>query len=310
MEKSHRNILVGLAACSIAAFTGYPDAGAYAQVKHEFSVEGSVGIEYDDNINVTEIDTETNQDDFAGISEFGAELEVKFNKTDSLSAGYNFSQSEQFDFSDFDLQIHGSNITYDHDFGKVNAGVTHQFFYTRLGGSDLLTMNRATPYISAFPNKYLFVRAAYTYKDKNLNERIDRDAKTHMGEVSSFIFLNGTHTFLSARYRYEDEDAKASEFDFTAHVFKAGIDTRLPFGGEKNRFEVDVEYELRNYKSITPLIGEIRDDDRFTLDVSWQVPFGKNFYLETKYRFRDFRSNLLSADFSENIASASIGFKF
>jgi len=281
-----------------------------AQVKHEFTFEAAAGIEYDDNITVTEIDTETNQDDFAGAFEASIDYEAEFSDTDSLSLGYSFSQTEQFDLSAFDLQLHGTNVTYEHDFESFSAGLTHQFFFTRLGGNDLLDMNRITPFITAFPTKWLFLRASYTYKDKNLINRIDRDAETHMGEIMSFFFVDGTDTYLTALYRFESEDAKGPQFDFDANIFKAGLHTRLPFAHDENRFVVSVEYEGRDYDAITPSIGEVRDDDRLTFDAEWEVPIGDLFYALAEYRYRDFDSNFPTSDFSENVASIQFGVRF
>lgn len=283
---------------------------AHAQVEHDFTFEAAAGVEYDDNITVTEIDAETNEDDFAAVFEASIDYEAAFSDTDSLSLGYSFSQTEQFDLSAFDLQIHGTNVTYEHDFESFSAGLTHQFFFTRLGGNDLLDMNRITPFITAFPAKWMFLRASYTYKDKNLINRIDRDAKTHMGEIMSFFFVDGTDSYLTALYRFESEDAKGPEFDFDAHIVKAGLRTRLPFGGEDNRLSFDAEYEARDYEAITPSIGEIRDDDRFTFDASWEVPFGDIFYAEIEYQYRDFSSNLPSSNFTENRAGIKIGLEY
>ncbi|RMF11326.1 MAG: DUF560 domain-containing protein [Alphaproteobacteria bacterium] len=295
-------------ACSIAL--ALASTGPAAAEGSEFSVDGYVGLEHEDNITVTEIDAETNEGDWAAILELGAEYEVEIGEKNTLSFGYDFNMSEQFDLSDFDQQIHGANATFERDIGGINAGLTYQFFYARLGGEGLLDMHRVSPFITVFPTKKLFIRAAYTYKDKDLKNRTARDAETHMGEISGFYFIDGTDTFASLGYRYEDEDAFADEFDFEAHVFKAGIDTRLPFGGEKNRFEIDVTYEIRDYSAVTPSIGEVRDDDRLTVDVSWEVPFNELLFGRVGYRYRDFSSNLPSADFSENLVSFGIGFEY
>lgn len=303
-----KSVAAPIAAYSIALL--FVSTGIATAQGSEFSFDGSAGLEYEDNITVPEIDAETNQGDWAAILELGGEYEAEFGEKTSLSAGYDFSMSERFDLSDFDQQIHGANATLEREFGGINTGLTYQFFYARLGGEGLLDMHRVSPFITAFPTKKLFFRAAYTYKDKDLKNRTARDAETHMGEISTFYFIDGTDTYATFGYRYEDEDAFADEFDFEAHVLRAGIDTRLPFGGEKNRFEIDVTYEMRDYSAVTPSIGEVRDDDRFTFDVSWEVPLNDIFFGRVGYRYRDFSSNLPAADFSENLISFGIGFEY
>lgn len=138
----------------------------------------------------------------------------------------------------------------------------------------------------------------------------ERDADTHMGQAGLFYFTDGVDTFWSARYRYENEDAVGPEFDFDAHIIAGALHTRLPAGGPENRLEISLEYEARNYDAVTPSINEIRDDDRFTAQVSWEVPLDEMFFVLAEYRFRDFSSNLPSADYTENVATIQLGARF
>lgn len=296
-----------VAACVAAASAS---SNLAAEVEHDLSLAASAGIQYDSNITVSQIDAETNEGDYAALADAEATWDIDFSRSDSLSLSYIFSHQQQFELDAFDLQLHGSSASFDRKFDLLTAGVAHQFFYSSLGGDGLLRLHRGGPFVSAFPTRWLFLRGAYTFKNKDLIDRTDRDAQTHMGETSALFFLDGTDTFLSFGYRFEYEDATAARFDFQAQILKAGVDTRLPFGGAKNRFEIDIAYEARDYDSVTPSIGTVRDDERLTLDVSWEVPLGKYLYVDAQYRYRDFSSNLPAANFTESVAGASIGFEY
>jgi len=285
----------------------YPAA---AQVSHDFSFDAAAGIEFDDNITVQQVDVETGEDDFAAVLEGGVDWEMEFGESDSLDLGYSANYSQQFDLTGFDLFTQGTRIGYEHDFDSFKMGATHRFFYTRLGGNSFLKLNRIEPHISSFEIENLFLKATYIYQDKEFSNRVARDAETHMGQADAFYFADGVDTFLSFTFRFEAEDAVAPQFDFDAHILRGGVHTRLPFGGSEDRFKVTLEYEGRDYDSITPSIGEIRDDDRFTLDVSWEVPLSKRFFVRAEYRYRDFDSNLPSANYTENNAGLLFGVEF
>lgn len=307
----HRGCTNRGVACAFAVLLCVTAASpADAQVKHDFSVEAFAGIEFDDNITVQQVDVETGQDDFAAILDIGAEWEMEFDESNSLDLGYSLNYNQQFDLTGFDLLTQGARVGYQHEFEGFDLGATYRFFYTRLGGDPFLKLNRIEPYVSFFPVSSLFVRGTYIYQDKAFDNRTARDAETNMGQLDLFYFADGVDTFFSGTYRFENEDAFAPRFDFDAHIFKLGLHTRLPFAGPEDRFEISAEYEGRNYDSITPSIGEIRDDDRFTLDVSWEVPLTEWLFALAEYRYRDFDSNLPSADYTENVASVQIGVKF
>jgi len=297
------SLAAGIAAALLAQ-------SAAAQVKHEVSFEAAAGIEFDDNINVTQIDAETEEEDFAALLGAEADWSMEFGESDSLDLGYSLDYTQQFDVTQFDLLTQGLSAAYRHEFENFSAGISHNFFYSRLGGEGFLKLNRTSPSISFFATSKLFLRGAYVYQDKAFEDRTARDAETHMGEVSAFYFADGTDTFLSANYRFESEDAFAAQFDFDANIFKAGLHTRLPFAHDENRFVVSVEYEGRDYDAITPSIGEVRDDDRLTFDAEWEVPIGDLFYALAEYRYRDFDSNFPTSDFSENVASIQFGVRF
>ena len=291
----------------VAALLAQPAA---AQVKHEVSFEASAGIEFDDNITVTQIDAESEEEDFAALLGAEADWSMEFGESDELDLGYSLDYSQQFDITQFDLLTQGLSAAYRHEFESFSVGVSHNFFYSRLGGESFLKLNRTSPSISGFATSKLFLRGAYIFQNKAFDNRTARDADTHMGEASAFYFVDGADTFLSATYRFESEDAFADRFDFDANIFKAGLHTRLPFAHDENRFVVSVEYEGRDYDAITPSIGAVRDDDRLTFDADWEVPLGDLFYALVEYRYRDFDSNFPSSDFTENVASLQFGVRF
>lgn len=275
-----------------------------------FSFEASAGVEYDSNVSVIELDVSTAADDFAGVIDAGFGFETELGQGTEIDLSYDFSQSLHDEFTQFDIQSHRGSVGIDHDFGKVSAGATYIFANATLGGDGFLTLQQISPFVSGFLGKTVFVRAAYEYRDKNFKNRTDRDAEVHAGGADIFFFIDGVRTYILGGYKYEDENTVANQFDFTGHNFKLRFVKRLPFRGRDAKFELGWRYEKRNYKSVTPAIGEVRDDDRNKLKAELEIPITDHVYVLVEYEYSDFSSNLPSADYTQNFAGLRVGVEF
>lgn len=275
-----------------------------------FSAEFSVGLEYDSNINVDEIDNNTGSNDKAAAINADLEYDLDLSSDTVLSLGYNFSQTLHDDFTNFDLQTHFVSADLSHDFGDVEPGIAYRFIHSRLGGDGFLTMHQISPYVSAFLSEKLFARADYTYSDKNFLGRIDRDAENHAGGVDFYYFVDGVKTYLVAGYKYANENAVDPQFDYDAHQFKLRFSQRFPVGSRDAELKLGWRYEARNYDNITPAIGVVRDDDRHRLQAELEVPITDVFFARAEYEYGDYSSNLPTADYSQHLLGVHLGAKF
>ena len=117
-------------------------------------------------------------------------------------------------------------------------------------------------------------------------------------------------TFLVAGYRYEDENAVDSQFDFTAHNLKARFSQRIPIGQRAAKLKLGWRYENRDYSSLTPSISAVRTDDRHRLQVELEVLLSDVLFSLVQYEYADFSSNLPSADYTQSVASLRLGARF
>lgn len=294
------SFLIGL------ALAGITPALAGSKLK----IDVRAGAEYDSNVIVSETDLNTGKGDIS--YEIDGKLDFKFDlgSDTSMAFGYSFSQSLHDDLPAFDVQTHGGKFRIKHDFGGFRAGATYYFYTSTLGGTDFLTLQRISPYVSFKPSRALYLRAGYSYTDKNIKTGIGRDAKTHAFSGTANILLNGSRTYLSFRYRLDLVDAVAARYDYTGHRVSAHFITRIPFMGERGKFRVGATYIKRDYSSITPSLGVPRDDEKLTLKASLNLPLGKHLYALGSYRYRDYQSNLLTADYKESVISLQIGARF
>lgn len=279
-------------------------------------VEIAAGVDYDSNISVNQLDTNTGADDFAAALELDFGVTVPAGLNTELQFGYGFSQSLHFEQSDFDLQSHLATVDLSHDFHVVEVGAAYRFAYSRLGGDPFLTMHQINPYVSKFIGKTVYLRAGYTFADKNFEEPVvipapaTRDAKNNAFGGDVYFFLNGVKSYIVGGYEREVEKAVSDEFDFHADNFRVRLAQRFPLGSRDAELSLGYKREDRDYDNVTPSIAAVRSDkrNRFTADL--EVPITDNIFTRFEFEHGDYNSNLPSADYKQDLAGARLGLRF
>ncbi len=146
--------------------TETPAAEAAANTGTTFRFEGKVGAEYNSNVAVVDLDTNTGEGDWAATVNALAEVTVIPVDKLTLRAGYDFSQSLHDEFDAFDLAIHRGYAEVAFDFEIATVGVLGNLAQANLDGEEYLTLTQVQPYISKQFGNALFVRAAYSSTEK------------------------------------------------------------------------------------------------------------------------------------------------
>lgn len=287
-------------ACASSVGSHAQEAGA-SRSKTRWSAEAGVGREFDSNVTVDEVDLSSGQSDYAWIVDF--ELGVRHSFTDSTRASLNYdvSRSAYDEFSRVDrlTQIVGADIST--ELGRSSAGLSAYYIDSRLDGDPFLRYARLSPSLSGFLSQRWFARGAYVYSERDIDQRPERDATTHTGEVDLYYFHRGLRSYANLGYRYRDEDAVADELDFRAHALKLRYIRRIDLWNRKAKAEVAVRYEVRDYLFDEPTIGEPRDDDRLRWKLDFELPITSSFTWQLYYSYGDYVSNLPRADFTQTI---------
>lgn len=273
-----------------------------------FTLEIAAGIQYDDNVSVDELDTNTEVGDFAAVFDLDLGYEHNFDQGTELDLGYSLSQRAYFEETDFDLQIHTGSLNLKHNFEAVDVGASFYATHARLGGDGFLDILQYSPYVTHFLTDKIYLRGAYAYRDKSFDTNPGRDADVHALEADVYYFLDGVREYFVAGYRYENEDTIADQFDFDGHTFDVRYARRFSVGNKTLRLRADWRYEIRDYNSITPSIGQLRDDDRHRLRARLEYPLSDRFDLLFEYQYRNYSSNLPSADYTDNRVETQVRF--
>lgn len=272
-----------------------------------WSVEASAGIEYDDNLNVEELDVTSGEEDVAAV--FDLSVEYKFPRiTDyELEAGYDFYQSLYQDFSEFNLQSHGLYLSGAREFGDLDAGLSYRFTHSRLDNDNFLQIHNLTPSLGYAVKANWYLNLAYSYQDKKFFDDSDRDADQHALSLDNYIVFDGNRSYVRLGYRIEDEDTDGPQYDYLGHYFTGGLNTPISLLSQQTKLDLSYQYYTRDYSNITPSIGKERSDRRHRFGIGAQVDLSNDFFAGLKYEYIDATSNLPSADFDENIVTVSVG---
>ena len=300
-------VSLGLILLAGAAAAQEPVASSNQVDASPWSVEASVGMEYDDNLNVAELDVSSGEGDVAAIIEVSVGYEFPGLTDYELEAGYDFYQSLYQDFSEFNLQTHALHLSGSREFGDLDAGLTYRYTYSRLDDNDFLRIHSLQPSLgySVQPNWYL--NLAYGYQDKEFADDAERDARQHALSLDNYIVFDDNKSYVRLGYRGEDEDADGPRYDYLGHYLNAGLSTPLNLLPKPAKLDFSYQYLTKDYSNITPSIGKERNDHRHTFGVKAHIDLSDAVFARLGYEYVDASSNLPSADFHENIVSVSLG---
>jgi len=279
------------------------------RLERPFTVEFSVGAEYDSNVAVLELDTSSGEGDTAALIDFGLGFDKDVTEWLEIKLGYNLSQTLHDNFDAFDLRIHRGSGELAFDLGGVDAGLGYQHADAALDGNGFLVLKRTAPYLGRLFKETLFLRLEYAATDKEFDSDPARDASADAWSLDGFVFVDGVKHYWIFGYQSQDEDAAEDEFDYTGSRLKLQYVRRLG-GNQRIKLKTGLRYETRDYDAPQLVLGGPRQDDRRGFEAELEWPVKKRGYLRTRYEYNDNESNLTSVDFDEQVVSVELGWKF
>lgn len=283
-----------------------PSAAETRTPAGKLTFDAGVGFKHDSNVAVLELDTSSGQGDYAALLDLGAGYRHRLTEKATVRADYALSHTEYDEFTDFNLTIHRGSIDLGYDLEAVDAGLTYHYIDARLDSDGFLTMNMASAYLARLVNDRVYLRGAYTWTDKAFEDNTARDAVAHAASADVYLFLNGLTTYLTLGARLADEQAEAREFDYLGAQVSAQITHKVALLDTKLQLKGRLRYEARDYRHVTPAIGQERDEDRYRFDLAVAVPLGDRFTATAQYEHANNQSNLPSVDFAEDVFSVRL----
>ena len=271
--------------------------------KKRWGITASVSWEHDDNLTREEQDIVTGEPDTAMVYEFGGEYKIIDTPKYGLDVSYDFFQSIYKKITNLNFQSHTLALSGSTEFEKWDAGINYMYIYNLLDDQDFLYIHTVTPNIGFSILPTLYTAVNYTFMNKKFPDSEGRNADNHSGSFSQFVFFMDGKAYLSLSYKLDDEDTVDNEFDYLGHLYTLGAQTKLPF---ESKINVSYKYSHKDFDTITSSIGEIRRDDKQTINVALTKKLFKILELKINYQYIDSRSNLESVVFTENILTAGV----
>lgn len=272
--------------------------------------ELATGVEQDSNLNVVELDKNSNQSDLALLLNAKANGSWQPVEKLSLSAGYAYSGKRYREQDEFNLAIHQISADANYEFDTATVGASHYYAKAVLDSHDFLDLNQTSLYIAKLINNQFYLRAAANLQDKSFAGLAERNAKNKGASVDGFVFFNQGKSFVSLGVAAETENAKAHQFDYSGSSVKARLSHKFLMGEKEQKVQLGYRYLQRDYSGITAEINTERYDKAQVLDASWEVSLSKNAALEAKAEAGKYSSNLPSADYKDNRVSVQVKFRF
>jgi len=273
-----------------------------------YRLAARIGLEFDDNVSVPEIDATSEKADGAFVADLAGSYRLFASERAVVEAGYDFTQSLHFELSEANLQSHGVWLDGSHAIGAVDAGLGYRFGTSTLGGDGFLNLHEVRPRLGVPVRPGWIAELAVAYRNKDFLDSQDRDRDGHhvSAGVRNFFQLPDRRTRVDAGVRFETEDTRGPEFDYLGFSLGAGLRVPFEWRGEW-RFDLAYRLRMRDYSNETPSIGEARFDLDHGVGVGLMRRLGRHVEAQLDYRFTDADSNLPSADYQDN--TVGIGFR-
>ena len=270
----------------------------------------SLGAEYDSNVSLDEGDINSHLGDAAVTLGANVDLRVIDTKPLRLRLGYGFDLTTHQDLEDFDLEIHQLTASASLRAGKASLGMDYRYAHVRLDRDGFLDLHFVSPSISGFVSKNGFARLGATYTRKAYRTSTKLDANTLQLTADFYRFFSKRKGYVALGIRHDAENAGGPEFDYRAN--QASVRAQIPFRAIKTaiRLQLSYAYGERDYRNVTPSIGERRREKRSTYGISLDAALTKRLSFRPALRFVDRQSNVPAFDYREHTVTTELRYKF
>lgn len=273
--------------------------GARAQGDLELSVAG--GLRYEDNLVVESIDVVSAEKDLALVGELDLDYRDEVWSGSQLRSGYRFSQRVFLEEDDFNLQLHYGFADLSRELPEVTAGARVDATYASIGGDSLLDKQVVSGYLSDLATEKFYWRSSLGLEQTGFDRDGGRSNNGQRLDLAGFFFMEGPRQYVTARYRYDQEQADSSVFDYYANQVQFGYVKRMTVAGDQPvRLRLDWRIELRRYENASATLDAKRRDYRRRWRMRVDGPITDALSFQVKFEHRNYSSNNTALDFDDN----------
>ena len=276
----------------------------------DWSADISIGAEHDSSVVIDDIDLFSRRGDTAlkirgklsGVWKRGAQTQWK--------GDYIFSQRTYADLSDFDQRSHLFRAGVTSKAGAWQYGLDFRYASADIGGNAFLHASHISPNVSRFFGANWFGQFRYTYARERYSKRASRNAEKHRMDADLYYFFDGPKSYIVLGLDAQNSEAQLKQFGYRAIGPSLAYIKYTELFGRDLRFNLRWRYENRKYNDVSILIDETREDARHRINAEARLMLGADIYIAGDIRLGDYQSNLIDADYSEEVMGLRIGRTF
>lgn len=271
----------------------------------------ALGYGYESNVTVDEIDLNVAVGD--QYWRYQGELGASYSLTasDTINANLKFTEKQRNAFDQLDLSSQFFSTGYNAKRDGYSYGFTYRYVDSQLSGSDFLTMDMYSPFVSVFLSKKHYVRLAWTHMDKDLASANERDASVNELAVDYYHFINGLNRYLIFTVKRRNENTLDPQFSFDGLQLRAAYEYRFELRDTPFKARVDVRSRRRDFDDApSDIINAFRRDDRDRVALSLDAQITDNLSVGVEGTYVDNESSIESLSFHEHTGQLLVSYQF
>ena len=299
-----------------------------------WQVEGSVGLQYDDNVILVEPNAIAISRQADGSTVFNATGRVFAIRTPLWQAGaeYNFFQSLHFTLHDFDIRNHTIGLFGRLKLEPVTLRLEANYNNTALHDDRFSEAFTLLPSVTIKQTDTLLALVSMQYHPENFFNDVplgqdaavrSRDGRNVRVGFDQFWLFNKKQSYARAGYHYDTQRSDGSDWDYNGHEVSLEVQTPLWAG---ITFNVHGGYYRFNYQNVNSFaccvdarggLGildandtQTRTDDRFTAGVALSRDMGPYLTISAGFAHTSNQSNLAFFDYRRNLVTLAVSGRY
>lgn len=276
-----------------------------------FGAEIELGYGYDSNVSVDDVDLSTSiGDQFADI-QLSADTTYKARNNIELSVNLALSEKLYNSFNEFDGSLALASLSAGKEVGNFEFGFLAHYIDYKLDNDGFLTLSQLSPTVAWFYKKKSYLHLAYERTNESYERESDRDNSRDGIRASFYYFINGLRKYFSVQAEIGKKEANALIFDNEVWQIEVSYFNQISVLSRDSTIKLAYLRQERDYReSINPSIGDFRGDQRHRYEIELTMPFKKPWSLSSKVIYNNYKSNLTSSDYTQQIYQMTLKYDF
>lgn len=278
----------------------FVSVNSFAEEETGYFFDLELGAKYYSDIVIDDTGEQSNEADYANWRAFSVEYKNEMDHR-NVSLKYRFSNKRFDTQTQFDTQMHIATVQGDYRLADIRFGLSYREIYTRTDGQEFLKASQVSPFASSFISKHNFLRSAFIYEDKRLDNYKAKSGENLALTLDWYYFFGGFKSYLVTGYKYRDFSANDPVNSYVSQRGKLRYSKRMG----KHKLSAGVKAENRSYSEVSG-----NSEDRYDYELEWEyrVTSHIKWAAEIQYEERSYSDGDPSE--TEYIASGIFKFNF